>query len=101
MNPLHDAIDLALSDAFTGHRQQALSLVLAQVRDRFSPGEFRHALRKVWPEPLTERTTAQEIIDAKMAEGLEILRQTGDSTHLTKWVAHHLDSIPPETRDGR
>jgi len=93
MNPRHADLDLALSDAFTGDRQNALSRILGEVKGRFSPGEFQHALRKVWPEPLTERTTAQEIIDEKMAEGLEILRQTGDSTHLTKWVAHHLDSV--------
>jgi len=101
MNPLHATLDLALSDAFTGDRQQALSLILAQVRERFSPGEFRHALRQVWPEPLTDRTVAQEMIDEKMEEGLEVLRQTGDPTLLTKWVANYLDSIPPETRDGR
>jgi len=93
MNPLHAALDLALSDAFTGDRQQALSLILAQVRDRFSPGEFQHALRKVWPEPLTERTTAQEIIDEKMAEGLDTLRETGDPSLLAEWVAHHLDNV--------
>lgn len=93
MNPLHAALDLALSDAFTGDRQNALSLVLAQVRDRFSPGEFRHALHKVWPEPLTDRTTAQEIVDEKMAEGLDVLRETGDATLLAEWVSRHLDSV--------
>lgn len=87
---LHAALDLALGDAFTGDRQNALSLVLAQVRDRFSPGEFRCALRKVWPDPLTYKSIALEEVEERMAEGLKTYQATGDASALAKWAGRYL-----------
>ena len=97
---LHTALDIALSDGSTGERQQALSLVLAQVRDRFSPGEFRHALRQVWPAPLTEKSMGEEIVAEAMSEGLAAYRATGDATDLVKWVDRYLEGFNRPTRGG-
>ena len=90
---LHDALDMALSDdAPTGDRQNALSLILAQIRDHFSPGEFRHALRQVWPEPLTDKSIGQEMVEEQMAAGLAAYRETGDARDLAEWTSRHLKS---------
>lgn len=88
---LHRALDLALSDALTGDRQNALSLILAQIRDRFSPGEFRAALRQVWPEPLTYKSIGQEEVEERMSVALDQYRATGDATDLARWTAAYLE----------
>jgi len=90
---VHEALDRALSDAFTGDRQKALGEVLAEVREHFSPGEFQHVLHMVWPEPLVERSLGQEIIDGKLAEGLAILQESGDTAVLMKWVGRYLEAV--------
>lgn len=87
---LHAALDMALSDAFTGHRQNALSIILAQVRECFSPGEFRAALRQVWPDPLTYKSIAQEEIEERMSAALDHYHATGEPHALAEWTARYL-----------
>jgi len=94
--PLHDALNTILYARLTGERQNALALLAEAFRRRFSPGEFRCGVRKGWPEPLTQRSFGQEVVDDKLAEGLATYRETGNADDLAEWTQRHLDGIPKE-----
>lgn len=91
---VHECLDLALSEEFTGTRQNALGPVFLALRDRFSAGEFKMALRMAWPEPLTEKSIGEEIADDLLRKALHHYQETGEAHELAEWATNYLKHIP-------
>lgn len=82
------ALKLALDpDRSTGKRQEHLARVVVDLRDAFSPGEFRHVLRRHWQETLTYTNPISGKFELTLVRGPA---GSGKTTY-AEAVAHGLD----------